>query len=34
VLIVRGKAKDVRALADNVQAIKGVRHGGLVITKT
>jgi CopG family nickel-responsive transcriptional regulator len=34
VLVVRGKAKDVRKLADNVKAIKGVKHGELVITKT
>jgi len=34
VLVVRGKAKDVRKLADNIKAIKGVRHGELVITKT
>jgi len=34
VLVVRGKAKDVRKLADNINALKGVRHGELVITKT
>jgi len=34
VLVVRGKAKVVRKLADNVRAIKGVKHGELVITKT
>lgn len=34
VLVVRGKAKDVRKLADNINAIKGVKHGELVITKT
>jgi CopG family nickel-responsive transcriptional regulator len=33
VLVVRGKAKDVKKLADNIRAIKGVRHGELVITK-
>ncbi len=33
VLIVRGKSKAVRALAENIQALKGVRHGGLVITR-
>ena len=32
VLVVRGKAKDVRALADNIKAVKGVKHGELVIT--
>ena len=34
VLVVRGKAKDVRKLADNINALKGVKHGELVITKT
>jgi CopG family nickel-responsive transcriptional regulator len=34
VLVVRGKAKNVRRLADNIKAIKGVKHGELVITKT
>lgn len=34
VLIVRGKVKDVRALADNIRAVKGVKHGELVVTKT
>ncbi len=32
VLVVRGKAGDVRDLADNIKAIKGVKHGELVIT--
>lgn len=32
--IVRGKSKDVRRLANNIIAVKGVKHGGLVITKT
>ena len=32
-MIVRGKAKNVRNLADNIKAIKGVKHGELVITK-
>ena len=32
VLVVRGKAGNVRALADNIKAIKGVKHGELVIT--
>ena len=32
VLIVRGKSREVRTLAENIQALKGVRHGGLVIT--
>ena len=33
VLVVRGNAKSVKKLADNLKAIKGVRHGKLVITK-
>jgi len=33
VLIVKGNAREVRALAENIQALKGVRHGGLVITR-
>lgn len=34
VLVVRGKAKNVQALADNIKAVKGVKHGEVVITKT
>ena len=34
VLVVRGKGDSVRRLADNIKAIKGVRHGELVLTKT
>ncbi|MHA2305821.1 MAG: nickel-responsive transcriptional regulator NikR [Candidatus Hodarchaeales archaeon] len=34
VLVVRGKAKNVRQIANNIKAIKGVKHGELVITKT
>ncbi|MEA2055188.1 MAG: nickel-responsive transcriptional regulator NikR [Candidatus Thermoplasmatota archaeon] len=34
VLVVRGKANIVRRLANNIKAIKGVKHGELVITKT
>lgn len=33
VLIVRGRAKDVRTLFDNMKAVKGVIHGGLFVTK-
>ena len=33
VLIVRGKAKSVRKLADTIIAFKGVKHGELVVTK-
>lgn len=32
VLVVKGKAKVVRELADNIKAVKGVKHGELVIT--
>ncbi len=32
-IIVRGKASDVKKLADNTRAIKGVQQGGLFITK-
>lgn len=34
VLVVRGRGDDVRELADNIKAIKGVKHGELVLTKT
>lgn len=34
VLVVRGKAKDVRQLADNIKSVKGVKTGELVVTKT
>jgi CopG family nickel-responsive transcriptional regulator len=34
VLVVRGKVRNVRDLADNIKALKGVKHGELVITST
>lgn len=34
VLVVRGFVKKVRGLADNIKAIKGVKHGELVIATT
>lgn len=34
VLVIQGKVKDVRNLANNIKAIKGVKHGELVITKS
>jgi CopG family nickel-responsive transcriptional regulator len=34
VLIVKGQTKKVRELADNIKAIKGVKHGELVITRS
>ncbi|MCJ2562662.1 MAG: nickel-responsive transcriptional regulator NikR [Candidatus Thermoplasmatota archaeon] len=33
VLVVRGRGDDIRELADNIKAIKGVKHGELVLTK-
>ena len=34
VLIVKGRVKKVKKLADNIKAIRGVKHGKLVITKS
>jgi CopG family nickel-responsive transcriptional regulator len=34
VLIVRGRSRAVRALAENIKALKGVKHGELVVTRT
>ena len=34
VVIVRGKARDVRELSDTIKALKGVEYGKLVMTKT
>lgn len=34
VLIVKGEAPRVKDLADNIKAIKGVKHGELVITRS
>ena len=33
ILVVKGRADDVRELADAIIALKGVKHGELVITK-
>ncbi len=33
-LIVKGEASRVRSLTDSVKAIKGVKHGELVITRS
>jgi len=33
VLIVRGRSRAVRTLADNILALKGVKHGELVVTR-
>jgi CopG family nickel-responsive transcriptional regulator len=34
VLVVRGKARDVRKIADELIGVKGVKHGKLVMTTT
>ncbi|GFO59235.1 putative nickel-responsive regulator [Geomonas silvestris] len=34
VLVVRGKARDVRRIADELIGVKGVKHGKLVMTST
>ena len=34
VLVVRGKARDVKQIADELLGVKGVKHGKLVITTT
>ena len=34
VLILKGKAGNIQKLADNIRALKGIKHGELVITKS
>jgi len=34
VLVLRGKASEIRALADRLIAAKGVKHGKLTLTTT
>jgi len=34
VLVLKGKIKNVQELADNIKALKGIKHGELVITKS
>jgi CopG family transcriptional regulator, nickel-responsive regulator len=34
ILVIRGNSKHVQQLAENVKALKGVKHGQLAITKT
>jgi CopG family nickel-responsive transcriptional regulator len=34
VLVIRGKARDVKRIADELLGVKGVKHGKLVITTT
>jgi CopG family nickel-responsive transcriptional regulator len=33
VLVLKGKTGQIRKLADNIKALKGIKHGELVITK-
>ena len=33
VLVLKGKTKNIQKLADNIKALKGIKHGELVITK-
>lgn len=33
VLVLRGRGEEIRELADNIRAVKGVKHGELVLTK-
>lgn len=34
VLVLKGKTRSVQKLADNIKALKGIKHGELVITQT
>ena len=34
VLVLKGKAGSIQKLADNIKALKGIKHGELVITKS
>ncbi|RLF46717.1 MAG: nickel-responsive transcriptional regulator NikR [Thermoplasmata archaeon] len=33
VIVVKGRGDEIKKLADNMKALKGVKHGGLVVTK-
>lgn len=33
ILILKGKAKNIKKLSDNIKALKGIKHGELVVTK-
>ena len=33
ILVIKGKTKNIQKLAGNIKAIKGIKHGELVITK-
>jgi CopG family nickel-responsive transcriptional regulator len=34
VLVLKGKTGEIKKLADNIRALKGIKHGELVITKS
>ncbi|MEF8848224.1 MAG: nickel-responsive transcriptional regulator NikR [Candidatus Thermoplasmatota archaeon] len=34
VLVLKGKNKDIKKLSDNIKALKGIKHGEVVITKS
>ena len=34
VLVLKGKTGDIQKLADNIKALKGIKHGELIITKS
>ena len=34
VLVLKGKTKNIKKLAENIKALKGIKHGELVITKS
>jgi CopG family transcriptional regulator, nickel-responsive regulator len=34
VLVLKGKTKNIKKLSDNIRALKGIKHGELVITKS
>lgn len=33
IIVIKGKTKNIQKLAENIKAIKGIKHGELVITK-
>jgi CopG family nickel-responsive transcriptional regulator len=34
VLVLKGKIENIQKLADNIKALKGIKHGELVITQS
>ncbi len=34
VLVLKGKTRDIQKLADSIKALKGIKHGELVLTKS